>query len=238
MELFFCNAIDDTPVILGPDESWHLSKVLRLRVGDAVAVTDGHGGFGTGEIMDTNPKAALIRLKEVRQAYNQRPYSLHIAIAPTKNIDRLEWFLEKATEIGIAAISPIRCQRSERKDVRIDRLEKVVMAAVKQSLQAYLPQIHPMESLSKFLESNPAGQRFACITHQTPEDGLQFLARPGGRVVIVIGPEGDFTEDEINLLLQHGFRGCSLGPNRLRTETAGLAACHTIALINQVRTNA
>ena len=123
MELFFCNAIDDNPVMLGPDESWHLSKVLRLRVGDAVAVTDGHGGFGTGEIMDINPKAALIRLKEVRQAYNQRPTPC-TSRSPHKNIDRLEWFLEKATEIGIAAISPIRCQRSERKDVRIDRLEK------------------------------------------------------------------------------------------------------------------
>lgn len=235
MELFFCESLTGDSIVLGPEESWHLAKVLRLRTGERVALTDGKGGFGTGEVLNPDSKAALLRLTECHRDYHARPYSLHVAIAPTKNIDRIEWFLEKATEIGIDQISPIRCERSERKEVRLDRLEKVVRAAVKQSLQAYLPIVHPMRSLTQFLASDPEGQRFACITHHPLEEGLQNLAKPALPVVIVIGPEGDFTNGETEELLKHGFRPCSLGPNRLRTETAGLAACHTIALINQAR---
>jgi 16S rRNA (uracil1498-N3)-methyltransferase len=238
MELFFCDSLASDPVVLGPEESWHLAKVLRMRVGETIALTDGQGGYGTGIVLAAEPQNTTVQLSEVHRRYGERPYRLHVAIAPTKNIDRLEWFLEKATEIGIDEITPVRCQRSERKEVRYDRLEKVIRAAVKQSLQAYVPALHPMVSLEHFAEAHREGQRFACITQQEPADGLQFLAAPGSSVTLVIGPEGDFTESETSLLLRRGFRGCSLGPHRLRTETAGVVGCHTIALINQQPQNA
>ncbi len=222
--------------VLTEEESKHAVRVLRLQQGNMVYLVDGRGGWYTAEILDPHPKRTTLTITHVVQEYEKPSYHLHVAIAPTKNIDRIEWFLEKATEVGIQEITPIICEHSERKEVKLDRLNKVVISAMKQSLKAYLPQINPAISLSQFLQQqNEKNNLVKCIAHCADGEKkyLQDVAPPNANYVLLIGPEGDFSENEIKLAQGAGFHAISLGNSRLRTETAGLTSCIEVALLNR-----
>ncbi len=232
MQLFFTNDIRGEFAHLPEEEARHCVQVLRKREGDTLTFVDGKGGWYEGVIAETAKKRCVVQIQKQLSEFQNRPFYLHIAIAPTKNISRFEWFLEKATEIGIDEITPLFCERSERKRVRIDRLQKIVLSAMKQSLKAYLPVLNEPVSFSKFMQQDFLDyQKF--ITHCHHEEvHLQHLYTQGDDAIILIGPEGDFSEKEVKLAVESGFVGSGLGRSRLRTETAGIVACHTVSLKN------
>ncbi|HEX3384231.1 MAG TPA: 16S rRNA (uracil(1498)-N(3))-methyltransferase, partial [Mucilaginibacter sp.] len=209
-------------------------RVLRLQNGDEVDLIDGKGNFYKAEIVDAHPKRTLLKIVSVEPDPNKRNHYLHIAVAPTKNIERLEWFLEKATEIGIDEISLIICQRSERKDVKTDRLNKIITAAIKQSIKAWRPVLNESVPFDKFVLSEFDGQKF--IAHCEPGNkfNLKDGIKPMGKYLVLIGPEGDFTPKEIGDAQKNGFKAITLGKSRLRTETAALEACFEINFLNRV----
>jgi len=214
-------------------ESRHIVKVLRKKEGDTLHITDGKGYLFTCQILIANDKkcsAAIVASKEIS---NNRGYFLHIAIAPTKNNDRMEWFLEKATEIGIDEITPIICDNSERKVVKLERFQKIVQSAMKQSLQYHLPKLNNPIKFSNFIEQDIEGSTYIAHCENGAKKGVKDLINPKQRVTILIGPEGDFSTNEITLALQKGCIHLSLGETRLRTETAGIVAVQNIAFINQ-----
>lgn len=234
MHLFYTPDISSDTYTLNEEESNHCNKVLRLKQGDTVHLIDGVGGLYVGQIAETTKKAVLLNIIDKQQGFGKRNHYLHIAIAPTKNIDRIEWFLEKATEIGIDEITPIICDRSERKIVKEERLEKVVTSAVKQSLTAYHPKINTAIAFKDFIKQSDAEVKM--IAHCIDEDNKQAISeliKPHQKYLILIGPEGDFTPKEIELALQNGYKPVTLGNTRLRTETAGLAACFEVNYINR-----
>ena len=234
MHVFYTPDITSDEYVLNEEESRHCIKVLRLGVGAEVYLIDGKGGRYTAEIVAETKRNVTLRVIETIREYNRRNHHLHIAVAPTKNIDRLEWFLEKATEIGIDEITPIICDRSERRVVKEDRLNKVITSAVKQSLQAYHPVLNPQTNLSDFLAQS--GDSVKMIAHCISGQERQYIsqiASPHQHYTILIGPEGDFTPDEIALALQSGFKPLTLGNTRLRTETAALEACFEVNYINR-----
>lgn len=219
---------------LSEEESKHCIRVLRLQVEDMVTLVDGKGGLYTARITDPHPKKTVLLIVDAQQLYGKRNHYLHIAVAPTKNIERIEWFLEKATEIGIDEVSLTLCQRSERKDAKVERLDKIISSAVKQSLKAYHPVLNPVQQLGKLINQQFDGQKF--IAHCLPGDdklSLSSQLQAGGRCIILIGPEGDFTEKEIADALQNGFKPITLGNSRLRTETAALEACFEVNFLNR-----
>ncbi len=232
MHLFYTPGINDTFYTLNEQESKHCIKVLRLNTNDIVKLIDGKGGFYTAKIVEPNHKNCKVEIVETQYAFEKRNHYLHIAIAPTKNNDRLEWFLEKATEIGIDEITPIVCEHSERKVLKSERLEKVVVSAMKQSIKAYKPKINELVNFTDFVNMPFSGDKFIahCENHQ--KSLLKNSYAVGRDVFILIGPEGDFSLAEINQALQNQFTEISLGNSRLRTETAGVVACHTINLLN------
>lgn len=219
---------------LSEEESKHAIRVLRLEAGSEVQLIDGRGGFYTAVIQDAHPKRTILQITSVTENYNKRNHYLHLAVAPTKNIERLEWFLEKATEIGIDEVSLIISQRSERKEAKVDRLNKIITAAIKQSIKAYHPVLNEPVKLNELLSRPFDGQKF--IAHCEP--GVKFSLRdellPQGHYLILIGPEGDFTPAEIESALQNGFKPITLGESRLRTETAALEACFEVNFLNRV----
>ncbi|MEM6379930.1 MAG: RsmE family RNA methyltransferase [Bacteroidota bacterium] len=236
MLLFYTNDIKDDWATLSEEETQHLNKVLRKRLGDQINFVDGKGGWYTGIIFELSKKSALIQIQEKRQK-QELPYQFHLAIAPTKNINRIEWLLEKATEIGIHTIYPITSFHSERKIIKPVRLEKILQSAMKQSLNAFLPQLRPLQSFSDFLktfEQNQEGpfEKYIAYIHPEIKLHLQDNYSPGQNVVILIGPEGGFSPQEADLAIEHGFQPVSLGESRLRTETAGLLATAIIQLKN------
>jgi 16S rRNA (uracil1498-N3)-methyltransferase len=235
MQLFYTPDItDNSPIYyLTEEESKHCIRVLRLKKGDKVQLIDGKGGLYEAEIIDEHPKKVALNLLSQQQEFGKRNHHLHIAIAPTKNIERLEWFLEKATEIGIDEISLIVCQRSERKEAKAERLNKIITAAIKQSLKAYHPVLNEPMPLSKLITKPFTGQKF--IAHCEPGDKFELKNKIqlNGRYLMLIGPEGDFSPKEIEDALQNGFEPITLGNSRLRTETAGLEACFEINYINR-----
>lgn len=228
MELFYSTSIIDHHFVLEGEEAHHLLKVLRHSAGDKVMITDGIGTLYTTEISDANPKKCTLKIIHSENKEYEKKYSLHIAIAPTKNSDRLEWFLEKATEIGVTEITPLICQHSERRIIKEERLNKVLVSAMKQSLKSFLPILNPISKLNNFIQDCRETQRYICTMEA--EDLLLKRYKKNENAVILIGPEGDFSKDEINLASKHGFVPVSLGNSRLRTETAGVMACATIAL--------
>jgi 16S rRNA (uracil1498-N3)-methyltransferase len=231
LQLFYAPGIAGDIHTLDEEESRHCSRVLRLGRGDIIYLTDGRGSLFEAEIISTG-KACQVRITGTRQSTDsQRPYRLHIAIAPTKNIDRFEWFLEKATEIGIDEITPLICEHSERRQMRLDRLEKVITSAMKQSLKFWHPVLHEPVDFSKFTGNKIDGDKFiAFITEGAPL--LQHISKKGNDTTILIGPEGDFSPAEVEMAKIAGYSVVSLGNSRLRTETAGIVACHTICLMN------
>lgn len=234
MHIFYTPDINIPNYNLNEEESKHCIKVLRLSVGSMVYLVDGVGGFYTAQIVSDNPKKVSLLVIETIKNYNKRDHYLHIAVAPTKNIDRYEWFLEKATELGIDEITPIITERSERKVVKDDRLNKVITSAVKQSIKAYHPILNEAITFSNFLKKEFNGDLL--IAHCLNDDSKEYinnLIQSKGKCLILIGPEGDFSENEVALALNKGFKAITLGNNRLRTETAALAACFEVNYLNR-----
>ena len=234
MYLFYTPDITSDTYTLNEEESNHCNKVLRLKQGDTVHLIDGIGGLYVAQIAETTRKAVRLNIIDKQEEFGKRNHYLHIAIAPTKNIDRIEWFLEKATEIGIDEITPIICERSERKIVKEERLEKVVTSAVKQSLTAYHPQINAAITFKDFIkQSNADVKMIAHCIDENSKQGISEIIEPHQKYLVLIGPEGDFTPKEIDVALQNGYKPVTLGNTRLRTETAGLAACFEINYLNR-----
>ncbi len=193
----------------------------------------GKGVFYEAEIIECSKKA--VKLKILKKDFRPLPWSfnLHIALAPTKNIDRTEWFLEKAVEIGLNRYTPLRCRHSERKQLRVDRLEKIALAAAKQSQKSFFTKIDDLCDFEEFVHNNQADQKFIahCQNDNLPELQSIFVPQKDCSVLILVGPEGDFSPEEVSLAISLGFKEISLGKSRLRTETAGVAAVHTIQLL-------
>jgi 16S rRNA (uracil1498-N3)-methyltransferase len=232
MHLFYTPDITSDVYTLSEAESRHCQKVLRLREGDTIHLTDGMGTLFEARLIESSGRQVTVEVTDKKEEHGKRPYRLHLAVAPTKSIDRFEWFLEKATEIGVDEITPLFCEHSERKVVRHDRLFKVITAAVKQSLKAYHPILNEMTSIREFVTKKNEGQLF--IAHQDEYDPvvLQNIYKKGKDATILIGPEGDFSDLELASARKAGFQIVSLGNSRLRTETAALVACHAVALLN------
>lgn len=234
MQLFYNSEIKngDSTFFFDKEESKHIVKVLRKKESDKIFITNGLGYLFESEIILASEKKCEVKI--IKETFQQPDtFYTHIAVAPTKMNDRLEWFLEKATEIGIHEITPIICDHSERKVYKIDRAEKIIQAALKQSLHYYLPKINEPISLSHFVKSNIDGQKFIAHCEETDKKSFQKEIAKNEKVTILIGPEGDFSTKEINLAIANQFIPVTLGNTRLRTETAALVACHTIALLNE-----
>ncbi|MGK6351050.1 16S rRNA (uracil(1498)-N(3))-methyltransferase [Parapedobacter sp. DT-150] len=219
--------------VLNEEESKHAVRVLRMTEGHRLQLVDGRGGLYTAAIMDAHPKRTVLEILEVIPHYGKQRYALHIAIAPTKNIDRVEWFLEKAAEIGIDEITPVICEHSERKEVKTERLTKVLVAAMKQSLKAQLPKLNEAVRLGDFLARDGSGQQFIAHCAEGEKQYLSQLVQPAGHYTVLIGPEGDFSAPEIDAALAAGYLPITLGDARLRTETAALAVCLEVAVLNR-----
>jgi len=235
MQLFYTPDIDPSyqQYFLNEEESKHCTRVLRLEKGSEIQLIDGRGGLYSASIMDAHPKRTILQINSVITSFNKRNHYLHIAVAPTKNIERLEWFLEKATEIGIDEISPIICQRSERKEVKVERLNKIITSAIKQSIKAYHPVLNEPASYQQFLKKPFEGQKFIAHCEKGDKVNLKAELDKQGRYLILIGPEGDFTPAEIDEALQNDFKPITLGESRLRTETAALEACFEVNFLNR-----
>lgn len=231
--MFYTTDFKGNHAILDPGDSKHLIKVLRMNKGDEVRLTDGQGNMFTGRIEIPDPKKCMIALTDKRSAYGSRNYRLHMAVAPTKNISRFEWFLEKATEIGIDEITPLICEHSERRVVKTDRMERILIAAMKQSLKAFLPKINEPVSFSDFIDVGTADMRFIAYIDDSVDRHLAGLYEAGKDCTVLIGPEGDFSREEFEQAKEKGFVPISLGKSRLRTETAAVVACHSINLVNE-----
>lgn len=236
MQLFYAPDIAPPLYTLSEEESKHCVRVLRLSCGDTVHITDGRGNLFCCEITDDNPKRCAVRVVSAQCEFERLPYTLTMAVAPTKNIDRFEWFLEKATEVGVAEIIPLDAEHCERHTLKTEREEKVITAAVKQSLKAYHPRLREMTPFRKVVTTSFPGRKF--IAHcDTPRSAagrryLPSLLRKGENALILIGPEGDFSPAEIRLALENGFEEISLGRQRLRTETAAVAAVIMVSVAN------
>ena len=235
MQLFYTPDINpaNPQYFLNEEESKHCVRVLRLANGDEVQLIDGKGGFYSARILDAHPKRTLLQVLSVQTAFNKRNHYLHIAVAPTKNIERMEWLLEKATEIGVDEITFLVCQRSERKELKLDRLNKIITAAVKQSIKAYHPVLNEPVGYSQFIKRSFEGQRFIAHCEGAEKTSLRMELKPGSHYLILVGPEGDFTSNEISDALNNGFKAITLGESRLRTETAALEACFEVNFLNR-----
>lgn len=234
MHIFYTPDINSDTYLLSEEESKHCIKVLRLQKGSLLFLVDGKGGFYDAIIEDPHPKRTNIKILRVQQNYGQKSHSLHIAIAPTKNIERMEWFLEKATEIGIDEITPIICDRSERKEVKTERLNKVITSAVKQSIKAYHPILNEPVRFNDFVLKSRESQKFiAHCVDDSKKGSLKEHIKLNSDYLVLIGPEGDFSPEEISLAIDQGYLPISLGESRLRTETAALEACFEINFLNR-----
>lgn len=233
MQIFYTPDISGNQYSLNEQESKHCVRVLRMNIGSHLHLTDGKGTLYKAEIIQANPKACELTIVDTFLDFERRPYYLHIAIAPTKNIDRLEWFLEKATEIGIDEITPIRCEHSERKQVKSERLERIIVSAMKQSIKAYKPKLNELVSFQEFYKQYQGQENcFIAHCHEGEKARLKEIYHTGEKALILIGPEGDFSPEEVGQALGSGFKAVTLGDSRLRTETAGVVACHSIAFLN------
>ena len=235
MQLFYNNLLDKNSkeILFDKIESKHIVRVLRKKENDILDITNGNGLLFKAKITLANDKRCIAEIIQVEEKDKLWGYYLHIAIAPTKNNDRLEWFLEKATEIGIDEITPIICQNSERKIVKQERLEKIIQSAMKQSLKFTLPKLNEPIKFNDFIDQDFNGKK--CIAHCEDDEKtlLKTLVNTKEKITILIGPEGDFSTQEIKKALSKKFIPISLGESRLRTETAGLVAVQTVAIINQ-----
>jgi len=234
MQLFYNPTLDNSAkqFTFPPDESKHMVRVLRKSEGDIVHITNGKGYLFEAEILEADQKRCKARIISNRKSIPKR-YKLHMVVAPTKMNDRYEWFLEKATEIGVDEITPIICDHSERKTIKLERMERVLQSAMKQSLQTVLPQLNPPILCREFLGSDVStGLKFIAHCQEGDKMELKRKVIADNDTTILIGPEGDFSDEEIDLAKEKGYVPISLGRNRLRTETAAIVACATVAIIN------
>ena len=234
MQLFYNPNIseNDSSFNFDKDESRHIIKVLRKNIGDVLYITNGNGWLFTAKITLAAQKNCTVSITS-KSFQNKRKFNVHLAVAPTKMSDRYEWFLEKATEIGIETITPIICDHSERKIIKVERFEKIIQSAMKQSLQLYLPKLNAPIALKDFVNQEFSGQTFIAHCEETNKKSLKSQLKTATDCTILIGPEGDFSVKEIEMALQHNFIPVTLGNTRLRTETAAIVACHSVAYTNE-----
>lgn len=234
MQLFYNPDITEntTQFIFEKEESKHIVKVLRKSVGDLLHITNGLGWLFTAEVTIPNSNKCVVVIISKTQQTNAN-YELHLAVAPTKMNDRYEWFLEKVTEIGITSITPIICEHSERKIIKLERFEKILQSAIKQSLNCYLPKLNEAITFKEFIKQDFSGDLFIAHCEETDRKSLKQQLKPKQNITILIGPEGDFSTKEIELALLNKFIPVTLGATRLRTETAAIVACHSVAFINE-----
>ncbi|HDR68583.1 MAG TPA: 16S rRNA (uracil(1498)-N(3))-methyltransferase [Bacteroidaceae bacterium] len=224
MHLFYTPFIDGSDHYLDEAESRHSVKVLRLRRGDKVILVDGKGTWYEAMITEGNPTKCRLGILNKTENFHPLSYHLHIGITPVKNIERFEWFVEKATEIGISEITPIICERSERREIRTERIEKIIISAMKQSRKAYKPVLNSLTAFQDWIRLPFNGSRAIGFMDDSQRKYLWDVPVNHG-LKIAIGPEGDFTDHEVELAIQHDFIPVSLGDSRLRTETAGVVSC-------------
>jgi 16S rRNA (uracil1498-N3)-methyltransferase len=229
--LFYQPDIPQGVLYLDPEESRHCTKVLRKRVGDTIYITDGKGFLYTCKISDDRSDRCAFKIESSEQE-KPKDFKIHIAIAPAKNPDRTEWFVEKAIEIGVDEITFLVCENSERTTIKTERIEKLAISALKQSLKKTITKIHSIRELRTFISESNSSDKFIAYVDQANPDELFNVAKPKSNYTVLIGPEGDFSPAELELAISHGYRKVALGPSRLRTETAGMVACHTLNLLN------
>lgn len=235
MDIFYSDIIHDTTIELSTLESHHCAVVLRYEIGSQIQVLDGIGGRYLCEIIDNNKKKVIVDILN-KEFHNPKPYKVHLIIAPTKSLDRIEWFVEKSVELGVSKISFIKTQRTERNKININRMNRIVMSAMKQSGQYYLPIINNLIIYRDVISNRKESQLF--IAHLEDQDknkknNIVDVYIKNLDCCILIGPEGDFTIDEINLAIENNFQSITLGNNRLRTETAGIYAISAIKTLNE-----
>ena len=235
MQLFYTPDITIPTYTLSEEESKHCIRVLRKSQGDTLNLTDGRGNMYEAQIIDDNVKRCIVQIVRTEPNYNKLGYELTMAVAPTKNIERFEWFLEKATEIGLETIIPLDCRHSERRIIKHERELKVITSAVKQSLKAFHPTLQNMTSFKELVKAKFDGVKL--IAHCAEAINMRYaiseVVEKNDKVLILIGPEGDFAPEEVEIALKNGFKEITLGKSRLRTETAALVAVAQIAVINQ-----
>lgn len=235
MQTFYSPLAKESSVItLDHEESRHVSQVLRKKPGDKVLVTDGQGSCFEAEISSCNSKQVVLIVSNLFLKENPVSHQLHVAICPTKNIDRFEYFMEKATEMGVNVITPLLTKRTERSKLNYERLRKILMSAMKQSGRFFLPELREMQSIQQFIDDPfiNSDKRFIAYC-EGERKSLNELYLKGESLTILIGPEGDFTPEEVEMAMKKNFKPVSLGPFRLRVETAGIAATYSVNLLNQ-----
>ena len=235
MQLFYHPDIQPLSLLVtfSREESRHLVKVLRKKRGDQINITDGRGNLYLAEIINDSDKKCEVQVLNSEKRPDQKGYRLHVAIAPTKNNDRLEWFLEKSTEIGIDEITPILCDHSERKKLNHPRCEKVLLAAMKQSLMYFLPKLNPLQSFDTLISQVQTESKLIAQCAEADKNGLSDLIKEKNDILVLIGPEGDFSPREIEEAAKAGFENLDLGQTRLRTETAGVVVCSNISFMKE-----
>lgn len=234
MQLFYNpDLTEDSKLIsFSKEESQHIVKVLRKRSGDLLEITNGKGWLFCAEIVSEHIKSCTANIVK-STFFKPAKFKIHLAVAPTKMNDRFEWFLEKATEIGITSITPILCDNSERRVIKTERFEKILQSAMKQSLQYYLPELKPLTNFAEFISQSHSHQCFIAHCEDSNKQSLKHQFKPNQEVTVLIGPEGDFSVKEIEMAIQNKFIPVTLGNTRLRTETAAIVACHTLVLMSE-----
>lgn len=240
MQLFYAPDILQHKLMLNEEESKHCIQVLRHKQDDEIKLTDGKGGIYDARITDANARKCIFVITNAQPNYHKPAYDLLLAVAPTKNVARFEWFLEKATEIGATGIIPLITQRTERQNLRIERLEKILVSAMKQCVTAYLPTLYPATTFKQLMSNAKLLQQYPMryLPHlnndqQNPSQHLKNAYIPGNNALLLVGPEGDFTTDEVKTALDKQFIPITLGKSRLRTETAAIVCCHAIRFMNE-----
>ena len=236
MLIYYCSALLSEPgqsIILDPEESHHIARVMRMKSGDQINLTDGRGNLTKANIAVIGKKDVIIITGNIEKGWDLIPEKLSIAVAPTKNADRLEWFVEKATELGIKKIIPLICEHSERTQLRVDRIRKIAVAAMKQSTRTILPEISEPVKFAELLKNTLPEQRFIAYVEEQQPDHLTDLYQSGTDTIVLIGPEGDFSKNELSLASEALFKCVSLGNARLRTETAALLVCSLIKTLER-----
>lgn len=231
MHLFYHPELGNELITVTNEESRHIA-VLRLKPGDHLFITNGRGLLCKALVTDSNSKACQLQIMERHEHYNKENYFLHLAIAPTKQMERFEWFLEKATEIGISEITPLICQHAERKEIKTERLHKILQSAMKQSLKTYLPKLNEPVVFKQFIEVGFNGSKYIAHASSGKNHPIKNLLKKNENTLVLIGPEGDFSEEEVNNANKMNCKSVCLGTGRLRTETAGILVCAAVALAN------
>jgi len=233
MQIFYTINVSEGKALFSKEESMHCLRVLRMRRGESIRFTDGLGNLYEGVITDDDPTGMTAAVKSSEHDRGKRGYRLHMAISPLKNDDRLEWFIEKAVETGIDEITPLICSRTEKKRIRRERLEGLILSAMKQSVKCNLPRLNDPATFNEFIDVIREGKRIiACCDTAVERIPITSAFSRGEGVTILIGPEGDFTAEEVSRAVKGGFSPVHIGPSRLRTETAGVAACCSVYLAN------